>query len=89
MTLEQTRILTRDIGGSRDPDVASFKVSGAIATFAELQMEAKVHVAITDADGQVIASGYGEVSNIGFKKHKATRSRSSMLERIHTIGVEL
>lgn len=70
------------------PDVASFKVTGALGSAQESLMGHRVTVTIADADGQVIAAGAGHVKGVGFKRHEATTRAPAYVERIHSIKLD-
>jgi len=81
--------LSFDVGGDhRRPEVATFRVSGAIgSTMRELQKGEDVQIVITDADGQVVAAGEGYVRGIGFREHRS-KDGPSWTERTHAIKLE-
>ena len=55
--------------GSSDPAVASFRIGGKLNTLVELRKGERVYVTIGNADGQVVASGEGNVKSMAFKDH--------------------
>lgn len=80
--------LTFEVGGSHDePETATFRIGGALAAGSELRKGDEVTVVLSDADGQVIASGSGWVRGVGFREHRP-KDGPSWTERTHAIKLE-
>lgn len=81
--------LSFDVGGDHgQPEVATFRVSGALATsIRELEKGEDVRISIIDADGQVVAAGEGYVRGVGFREHRP-KDGPSWTERTHAIKLE-
>lgn len=86
--MERTQQLTFDVGGEHDqPATASFRVTGALDAAGELKKGDDVRVVVTDADGQIVATGLGYVRGVGFREHRP-KDGPSWTERTHAIKLE-
>lgn len=86
--MHETKQMTLDVGGDREQTlVGSYSVSGALTAMSELPKGADVRVVVTDADGEVISTSLGRVSQVAFKDH---RKGDVVLftERKHTVKLE-
>lgn len=79
--------LSFDVGGS-PPDLALLRLSGAQSLERELRKGDEVHLALSDADGNVIASGYGRVVGVAFRDRTDHEGFVVGTERIHTVKLE-
>lgn len=77
--------LSLKIGGSRKaPEESTFRIPALTSTAQELQMDEEVMVQLVDADGNIIITAYGVVSDVGFKKHRPVKGKP-WVERRHAI----
>lgn len=76
-----------DVGGT-EPNVASLKVSGPLNVERDLKKGEEIHVRVVDADGQIIADGYGNVVAVAFKDHRDKDGILVDTERIHTAKLD-
>lgn len=58
--------LTFDVGGNQ-PDKALVRFSGDAFVHRHLTKGEEVHLQVVDADGQVVADGYGRVVGVSFR----------------------
>lgn len=58
--------LTFDVGGDK-PTESILRVAGGMYTTRELSKGEEVHIQVVDADGQVVADGYGRITTVAFK----------------------
>lgn len=80
--------LTLEIGALEPPTTSTFRITGALGEDArELYVDDAVRVQVMNADGEIIADGYGDVVAVGFKRHRPAKSRP-YVERIQTIKLE-
>jgi len=85
--VNEKRQMTLEVGG--DPEqmlIGSFGVSGALGAERELAKGAGVRVVITDADGELVSTSLGYVSQVAFKEHRDGNVRWT--ERKHTVRLE-
>lgn len=88
MADESTNVqLTFEVGGE-PPTKAVFTLSGRPFAHRELAKGEEVHLQIVDADGEVVADGYGRVVGVAFKD-VIDKDTGSVLgtERIHSVKV--
>lgn len=78
--------LTFDVGGET-PTESLLRVSGGIFTSRELQKGEEVHLQVVDADGTVVAEGYGKVVAVGFKDRFDEHGHVTETERSHSVKV--
>lgn len=78
--------LSFDVGGSK-PDTAILRMSGGVFVHRQLQKGEEVHVQVVDADGVVVADGYGRVVGILFKDKLDEHGVVTATERVHSVKV--
>lgn len=84
MALEEQ--LTFNVGGSA-PTKSRAGVSGRLFTHRELSKGEEVHLQVVDADGEVVADGYGRVLAVAFKDKFDADGELVETERFHSIKV--
>lgn len=60
------------------------RFSGVAFTDRDLDNGDELHVTVTNADGEVVANGFGKVASV---THRPRRDDESVIERIHTVKV--
>lgn len=81
------RELSLEVGGDLGVGLLStFAFRGRVPVQGQLKRDERVHVVVTDADGEVIFAAYGEVTGVGFKT--ITKRDFRFTERAHTIRLE-
>lgn len=78
--------LTFEVGGEK-PTESLLRVSGGIYTSRELAKGEEVHLQVVDADGTVVADGYGTVVGVAFKDKRDEHGHVSSTERSHSVKV--
>lgn len=88
MTDQQNPVqLTFDVGGT-PPNTAVVTLSGRPFCHRELAKGEEVHLQLVDADGQIVADGYGRVIGVAFKDKLDKDSGDVVsVERVHSIRV--
>ena len=76
--------LSFEVGGNA-PDTSVLRVSGAIFTHRELEKGEEVHMQLVDADGVIVADGYGKVIGVAFKDKLDEVGTVTATERIHSL----
>lgn len=77
--------LTFNVGGEKPTDTV-LRMSGGVFTHRELSKGEEIHLQVVDADGQVVADGYGRVIGVAFKD-KIEDGVVVQTERIHSVKV--
>lgn len=76
--------LTLEAGGDIGVGmVSTFAFRGRVPVSGQLKRAERVHVVVTDEDGEIVFASYGEVTGVGFKTHDKRDFRFT--ERAHTI----
>jgi hypothetical protein len=78
--------LTFDVGG-QPPDSTLMRVSGGVFTHRQLTKGEEVHLQVVDADGVVVADGYGRVVGVAFKDKLDKDGNVESTERVHSVKV--
>lgn len=78
--------LTFDVGGEK-PTESLLRISGGIFTSRELSKGEEVHLQVVDADGAVVADGYGRVLAIAFKDKADEHNNITATERVQSVKV--
>jgi predicted regulator of Ras-like GTPase activity (Roadblock/LC7/MglB family) len=79
--------LSFDVGGA-EPNIASIKVSGGMATGRQLRKGETIQVVVSSADGEVLAQGIGPVTSIAFKDKRNKYGDVESTERAHTVKID-
>jgi hypothetical protein len=81
----QDEQLTLDAGGLVGEALApTFGVTGAMSSARQLEKGEEVRVVITNADGEVVATGSGYVFTVAFVEHRSDKA-PTWTERQHKI----
>ena len=78
--------LTFDVGGEK-PTESLLRLAGGLFTSRELAKGEEIHVSVADADGQVVAEGYGKVVAVSFKDRFDEHGHVTETERAHSAKV--
>lgn len=78
--------LTFDVGGEK-PTESVIRISGGVFTSRELSKGEEIHLQVVDADGQVVAEGYGRVVGVAFKDRFDEHGHVTETERSHSVKV--
>ena len=73
--------LTFDVGGEK-PTESVLRMSGGVFTQRELKKGEELHLQVVDADGVVVADGYGRVVSVLFKDTIDEHGTVTATERI-------
>lgn len=84
---DQVQQLTFEVGGE-PPTSTLLRMSGGVFTHRELRKGEEVHLQVVDADGQIVADGYGRVIGVAFKD-KLDKETGDVVEteRVHSVKV--
>jgi hypothetical protein len=74
--------LTFNVGGET-PDKSLLRLSGAVFTHRELTKGEEIHLQVVDADGAIVADGYGRVLSVQFKDQYDKDGNVEATERVH------
>lgn len=77
--------LSFEVGG-KQPDQAVIRISGSVHLDKELKKGDEIHLTIGDMDGEVVANGYGRITQVAFKD-QMEEGQVVATERIHTAKV--
>jgi hypothetical protein len=84
---DQAVQLSFEVGGE-PPTSTLLRMSGGVFTHRELRKGEEIHVQVVDADGVVVADGYGRVVAVQFKDTLDKESGDvTGTERIHSVKV--
>ncbi len=78
--------LTLDVGGEK-PTESLLRFSGGLFTARELSKGEEVHLQVVDADGTVVADGYGRVLGVAFKDKVDEHNNVTATERVQSVKV--
>lgn len=87
MTTEPPQVqLTFEVGGD-PPTAALLGFSGKVFVHRELVKGEEVHLQVVDADGTVVADGYGRVVGVAFRDRLDEHGQVTATERVHSVKV--
>lgn len=66
--------------------ISTFKIAGEATVKGELKRDARVHIIVTDDDGEIVYAKYGSVTSVAIKSKKNAAMRWT--ERQHTITID-